>query len=79
MSIPSRGDGLYPILEEIMGPRSLGLYEAEYEGVGDTDNREPVAIEGELRTQFDEYDLFALANAENWWSLVLEQIGQGLL
>ena len=57
----------------------LGLYEAEYEGVGDTDNREPVAIEGELRTQFDEYDLFALANAENWWSLVLEQIGQGLL
>jgi hypothetical protein len=51
----------------------LGLYEAQY------DNREPVAIAGELRAQFDESDLFALANEDNWWSVVLEQVGHGLL
>jgi hypothetical protein len=57
----------------------LGLYEGQFENVGDTDNREPAAIAGELRAQFSENDLFALPNAENWWSVVLEQTGHGLL
>jgi len=53
----------------------LGLYEAQCEN-GDW---EPIAMAGELRAQFDENDLFALSNEDNWWSLILEQIRQGLL
>jgi hypothetical protein len=50
----------------------LGLYEAQFKNVRETGNGEPVAIAGELRAQFDENDLSALANEENWWSVVLE-------
>jgi len=50
----------------------LGLFEA-HEAQFESGNREPRAIAGELRAQFDENDVFALANEENWWSLVLEQ------
>jgi len=32
----------------------LGLYEAQFEDVRETDNREPIGIAGELRAQFDE-------------------------
>lgn len=48
----------------------LGLYEAQFKNARD-------AVE--LRAQFHENDLFALSNEDNWWSLILEQIGQGLL
>ncbi len=54
----------------------LGLYE-QFENAKETGNREPYL--SELRTQFDESDLFALSNEDNWWSLILEQIGLGQL
>jgi hypothetical protein len=57
----------------------LGLYEAQIKNVGAPENREPLAIAGGLRAQFDENDLVTLSNEDNWWSLILEQIGQGLL
>jgi hypothetical protein len=57
----------------------LVLFLGLYQNVGETSDGIPVAIAGELRAQFDETDPSALANAENWWSVVLEQIGHGLL
>ena len=54
----------------------LGLYE-QFENAKESGNREPYL--SELRTQFHESDLFALSNEDNWWSLILEQIGLGLL
>jgi hypothetical protein len=52
----------------------LGLYE-QFENAQETGNREPYL--SELRTQFEESDLFALSNEDNWWSLILEQIELG--
>jgi hypothetical protein len=52
----------------------LGLYE-QFKSAKET--RELCL--SELRTQFDECDVFALSNEDSWWSLILEQIGLGLL
>lgn len=47
----------------------------EYEDkFADTDDEKKIDVIAEIKKNFNEIDIFALGDEENWWSVILEQI-----
>ena len=57
----------------------LGMYVREQPGLAQADDEEASQIVARMRDAFSTFDAQALDNPENWWSVVLEQVEQGLL
>jgi hypothetical protein len=57
----------------------LGLFDSRLVSLREGDEREVDAIVDDLRRNFVAYDARALDDTKNWWSLVLEQAGEGFV
>lgn len=56
----------------------LGIYRYRPPALTPVTDEQAAGILTELRHEFGEADPLALADIENWWSVILEQIEQGL-
>jgi len=56
----------------------LGLYASQMPALKKASDEVASGLIDELRKEFRAADSAALANAENWWSVVLEQVALGL-
>jgi len=57
----------------------LGIYDSRSDDRERASDEQHEVIVQEIRRQFISRDACALDDVENWWSLVLEQMSQGLL
>jgi hypothetical protein len=57
----------------------LGIYRSATPALKEATDEQASGIVDGLRGQFSALDPAALAEGENWWSVVLEQVEQGLL